>query len=485
MKLNATSGRTAHRCISAPPSVPKNKSWIGKKAPACVEKSQLAPGMTQTQRLRLSRTNPKLLHELEAKEAERKCQVKAAQQLSNKRGAASMKEKSVLEVPQERDDLAIQTMLSDNLGESYESRENTSRHRRPVPTPRTSKMLLKDRQNEVDFDGQAVGSAFTEAATKTYTVLQQPTVNPKDSSRFSTNDIIQFTRPSVQLSYRNEQEDECPVPLNRQLHRSKSAVATQQMVLEPQHHRDTPASKVEPAFGQTRSLSVPVVAKKSSAPSSSSTNKEAIPDDSEPPPLLTVDDLGLRMIVEHYSGDSSDDENDNATRSDPMEHSDDRLDNGSINNSDDARALEPNLRKVMDIYSDDSVEGSEGRGDGGMLNHADRGDIRSPTPDSSDNESLKISLPDSSPVHQREKYTTRGTSGQGIYSSRSGVVSPSPRNGKASLGPPSLEPDVTTSMVADTYSEAFETLSDDEPKELKYARDAKVVPDSKLGYTWT
>lgn len=42
-----------------------------------------------------------------------------------------------------------------------------------------------------------------------------------------------------------------------------------------------------------------------------------------------------------------------------------------------------------------------------------------------------------------------------------------------------------TSIAGETYSDAFETVSEDEMAEAKPVREARLLPSAQLGYTWT
>ena len=44
--------------------------------------------------------------------------------------------------------------------------------------------------------------------------------------------------------------------------------------------------------------------------------------------------------------------------------------------------------------------------------------------------------------------------------------------------------DRSTSLAGETYSDAFETVSEDEIAEAKPVREARLLPSAQLGYTW-
>lgn len=43
----------------------------------------------------------------------------------------------------------------------------------------------------------------------------------------------------------------------------------------------------------------------------------------------------------------------------------------------------------------------------------------------------------------------------------------------------------SASLAGETYSDAFETVSEDEIAEARPAREARPLPSAQLGYTWT
>jgi len=44
--------------------------------------------------------------------------------------------------------------------------------------------------------------------------------------------------------------------------------------------------------------------------------------------------------------------------------------------------------------------------------------------------------------------------------------------------------DRSTSVAGETYSDAFDTISEDEMVKAKPAREARPLPSAHLGYTW-
>ena len=77
-------------CFSPQQGVPKNKSWIRKEPTYGVRKTKLTYGLTNTQRLRLAKTNPDFLKVLEAEEADRTLQrSQQLQQVQQNKGPSS------------------------------------------------------------------------------------------------------------------------------------------------------------------------------------------------------------------------------------------------------------------------------------------------------------------------------------------------------------------------------------------------------------
>jgi len=132
--------------------VPKNKSWIREQprfvaSPANVHQSKITPGMTNTQRLRLAQTNPKLLKELEVKEEERLRQWKEQERILKGRsggGGDTAVERTV--------ESNIQHIRNERISDAEMDRVVSAQyHKRPVPTPRSSMLPVKRGVTEMQY----------------------------------------------------------------------------------------------------------------------------------------------------------------------------------------------------------------------------------------------------------------------------------------------------------------------------------------------
>jgi hypothetical protein len=173
------SARKAHAvCNYGVPEVPKNKSWL-RQAPSiqsyAVNKTKLTPGLTNTQRLRLAKTNPQLLETLEQQERERL--EKRKPQLMKK---STTKEQEI----KEAQFMGTDTNLS----------SEASILKRPIPTPRQSKTKISIDYGDPKSDSfeaphpvmdQSPASAVEEpkaALMQTHTIIPRPQSANSDAS---------------------------------------------------------------------------------------------------------------------------------------------------------------------------------------------------------------------------------------------------------------------------------------------------------------
>ena len=129
-----------HKCQEASKGVPKNKSWI-RKVPSAfgVTKTKLTYGMTNTQRLRLEKSNPELLATLQKQEEQRVLKFKEQQRLAELEKQTG--KTSTISLP----------------GDKIKMKSDT-KHKKPVPTPR----LHHDQQDSEQYDtGNANGEKFS------------------------------------------------------------------------------------------------------------------------------------------------------------------------------------------------------------------------------------------------------------------------------------------------------------------------------------
>ena len=113
----------SHKCEKGHTGVPKHKSWLRKTPiPMEVKKTKLAFGLTNTQRLRLEKSNPELLKSLEKKESERVQRFKEQRKLE---------EEAKLQAVGPTRKLYDGTSVYSGFSVKHDDR-------RPVPTPRNS-----------------------------------------------------------------------------------------------------------------------------------------------------------------------------------------------------------------------------------------------------------------------------------------------------------------------------------------------------------
>jgi len=283
-------------------------------------------GMTNTQRLRLARVNPKLLQELEAKERQRKNEFRAA-----RRSGVKQKENVSTENQQNADETAfLEHIEVSRISECVESRESTARYKCPVPTPRTSKMSVANK----DFAGVDL-SCFD---TKT---LRDKRKEPRLLQRSSSEENFELSLPAV----KGESESGAGVQRGQstdlQCAGMQAGMGTQLLKLNA---NDSDAGQTPSVYGGDTFAA-----------------GSAQLDATGAAGLLSLEDLGLRKIVDHYSDDDDDDDND---RTEDTGSYDDKALKEDEERSDNTlpvisgKCTEPELRKVANQYSDVS-EGKE------------------------------------------------------------------------------------------------------------------------------
>ena len=155
-------------------------------------------GMTNTQKLRLAKVNPKLLQELESKELQRKNKFRAARMNCSKRQKENKLTGSPLNI--EEVDALKNIDISKATEYTDESRESTVRYKCPVPTPRTSKMFITEHKlsdmNVTDIDVSSFG-------TKTYTTNCKG-LDSHHPLQSSSEENFQFKVPLVENDNANK-----------------------------------------------------------------------------------------------------------------------------------------------------------------------------------------------------------------------------------------------------------------------------------------
>ena len=276
--------RFAHKCANVTPA---DKELIVSKQRShgtVMQQKPLFAGMTNTQRLRLAKVNPKLLRELEGKEMRRRNELRAT------RMSRVQKQGNVPTDSHQNAD-EIDSMKHIDISRSMEcideSRESTARYKCPVPTPRMSKMFLADK-DFADVDASYFG-------TKTYTVGHKRR-EPELLQQSSSEENIEFTLAPIKRGNESD-HNTC-----RRLSVPTSATADSESAAmqAATHLKPNASGSADSDAGQTLSLPAKVHGDTSAA----SAQLEA----TDAGGMLSLEDLGLRKIVDHYSGSSDDDD---------------------------------------------------------------------------------------------------------------------------------------------------------------------------------
>lgn len=436
--------------------VPTNKYSVSKekRAVAKVSQTELVPGLTHTQRLRLSKCNPKLLKELEAKEKERvakwKQQREQGKQVRNFLDGGRVAEKSVLEPGDRNTDqgLEIDNGLS-NLTQ-YHS------YRRPIPTPRSTLSMANKR-----LDGENVNpdGIYNEGLPKSGGIV---------ISGFATKD----SDAARALGYANLQQ-ETGMKNRTDIKNSRLPGFGATLIIHKGNddthfsHHDLQA---DPKLEGKEPLLQKVV------------EKDFDTEDREEKTDLIGNEPQLQKVVDSYSYD---------------------FDKSTERSLDAGFELceSPNLKKITDQYSDESEEYNSGTEEISAANSKSKGfkpgtSGYSIKPNAAKSPLLPISgarnpldvmrrpifeSGETTPSSEMQVLHESAQSQENLSTSRR-----TPRTkGKLSLELSELLS--STSVGLETFSDALETPSDEDSGEMKYlqTKDIKLTADSKLGYTWT
>ena len=277
---------SAHKCAN---KLPHGKDLLISKRRSSgppVHHRPLFAGVTKTQKLRLAKVNPKLLHEIESKESQRRHDLKAARMSS-----VRQKENVPNDSRQNADDTDTLKRIDISRATEYvdESIESTARYKCPVPTPRTSKICLAERQlaNKTvsDIDVSCFGTAtYAVGRTRMETQLSQQS---------SSEENIQF----ILSDHRTCREQVINTAAGSNLANRQVAACSK---LNTSGSEDSDAAPMN-NFGQAASVSAMMAHSDTSA-------GNAKLDTADAGGVLSLEDLGLRKIVDHYSDDSSDDD---------------------------------------------------------------------------------------------------------------------------------------------------------------------------------
>ena len=281
--------RCVHKCANM---LPRDKGLMMSKrrssAPAVHHQRPLFAGMTKTQKLRLAKANPKLLQEIESKEMQQRNEFRAAHM-------SSMRKKENVPTYRQQNADEIDTLKHIDVSRATEyadeSRESTARYKCPVPTPRKS---LSDLQLVGKYVPDVDTSCF---GTKTYRV------DRKRLQPSSSEENIQFTLPPVKGGSESDHST-CHGQSAMTNTTAHSNIAGRQVAthskLNTSVSDDSDARPVD-NFGQTASVSAPVVHRDASVVSAQLEATDA-------GGVLSLEDLGLRKIVDHCSDESDGDD---------------------------------------------------------------------------------------------------------------------------------------------------------------------------------
>lgn len=347
--------RSAHKCANMLPCDRGQMKTKRRSSELSVRQRPFFAGATKTQKLRLARVNPKLLKEIEAKETERRSQFRAARVRS-----VRQKENVPTDRQQNANELDTFKHIDVSRATEYasESRESTARYKCPVPTPRTSKMLLSDPHFAAFAEKNILNDDTSHFGTKTYS-LDHRILEPQLIQQSSSEEGIQSTFPPV----RSESDhSSCYGQSAITNTTDDSNLADRQVAthskLNTAGSDDSDTGPVN-ILGQTASVSTPVVHKRASTGSAQLEATDA-------GGVLSLEDLGLRKIVDHYSGDSNDDDdktegsNDAESKDRDAEHCSVKENEGEGDrklSGNSEKGMEPEqLRKVVNQYSDASAD---------------------------------------------------------------------------------------------------------------------------------
>ncbi|XP_013379526.1 microtubule-associated protein 10 [Lingula anatina] len=128
--------------------VPKDKGWLRQTPVYGQHKTKLKFGMTNTQRLRMARTNPEVLATMEKQLSSPRPKKKPVhhEHQGERREFAKVAETSTLVqgVPFEQEPEVVGTPQRPKVAETAEIQRSEKKHRKPVPTPRLSRDLTRE-----------------------------------------------------------------------------------------------------------------------------------------------------------------------------------------------------------------------------------------------------------------------------------------------------------------------------------------------------
>lgn len=308
-----------HSCVAPDVTVPQNKSWL-RLEPSCgVRKTKLTSGMTNTQRLRLAKTNPKLLIELEKEEEERleNRRQRALEKWGPPGTSTSTTEKpfqQIKHLKEHAEDMKKQT-------QDVESKI----HRKPIPTPRQSISLSSKDPSQSPI----------------------PRLWPKSEDSPDGSDVEDYYHHDQMTDAARSQFKNADVHLQRGDHTPPGNAVGK----APSTDKENDSS----VFGKTRLIHAPRDARKESIPGSDDLDHYSDDFEDQSPRATSAPDVvsshemvsgevpDLRCVVDRYSDDSDD----------AAAHPDRSLDVSP----DDWE--QPQLRRIVERYSSEEEERSE------------------------------------------------------------------------------------------------------------------------------
>lgn len=448
--------RVVHSCKKTPVTVPTNKYLVSKEKRASVKVSQseLVPGLTHTQRLRLSKCNPKLLKELEAKEKDRIAKWKQ-QREQGKQVRNFLDGERVMESG-DRD--AAEGLELDN-GLSTVNQHHS--YRRPIPTPRSTLSMANKRLDSEQVNPDVI---YNEGLTKSGGILISGfAAKDSDAARaLGHANLQQETAMKNHLDIKNSRLPGFGETLIIHKGNDKTHFSDDKMQVDPKTEGKEPKlqkivlndSDTEDRAGNT---------------------------------ALIGNEPQLQKVVDSYSYD---------------------FDKSTERSLDAEFQLceSPDLRKIIDNYSDESEEYNSGTEETPAANSKSTfNNVKGFKPGTS-GYSIKPSaaksplLPipaaqNSLDVMRRPIFesgeTTPSSEMQVLHDSAQSQENPltsrrTPRT-KGRLSQELSELLSSASVGLETISDALETLSEEDSGEIKYieTKDIKMAAGSKLGYTWT
>ena len=295
-----------------------------------VHRKPFFAGMTNTQRLRLARVNPKLLKKLDTKEMQRKNEFRAARMNFGKQQKEKVRQKETgKQANADEVDAFKHIDISKATEYTDESRESTFRYKCPVPTPRTSKMhAASHKLSDSNDDLSGFG-------TKTYTASHKG-MESHHLLQSSSEANFQFTLPLVE----HNSADRYSIHHGQSTITNTTADSNRQV---DKNCRENTRGCDELDTGPLKNVChTPSEAASVECRDASAGSAQLAATDVGH--VQSLEDLGLRKIVDHYSGDS-DDGGDNGRAADVSDEESQKRDDEYDSVREDREKLDHELSK--------------------------------------------------------------------------------------------------------------------------------------------